>query len=125
MGIGEWLAQGVTPGDALTFFGLMLAVLSLREEIKERRNTNLHSLTFAHRDLWIELGHPKYRRLRDPAAELQSEPITPEEHMGVIMAIQHLHAAYRSMRSGLVVKPRGIRLDIRNLFSNQLRLAVW
>jgi hypothetical protein len=122
-GMAGWLAENwFTLLSAAGIVGsLVFKAISLRSETKTRRIQNLLTLTQSHRELWSELlSHPDLARVIDPGAELSKKPITLNEAFYVNMIIQHLSSAFQAIKSGLTIKPEGVRQDIRWFFSSPI-----
>ena len=110
----SWLAENwFNLLSAVGIIGsLVFTTVSFRSETETRRISNLLTLTQSHRELWRELFHnPGLKAVLNPSRNLASKPVTTEEHYFVTMAIQHLHSAFKAMKTGLVTKPSGIKED--------------
>jgi hypothetical protein len=106
--------------------GLLFTAVSLRSETKTRRIGNLLTLTQNHREIWSELfERPHLARVLDAAADLSKHPVTLDERFYVNMLIQHLGSAFQAMRSGLTIKPEGLRRDIQWFFSLPIPRSIW
>ena len=104
----------------------LFAAVSLRSETKTRRIANLLTLTQSHRELWSGLiQRPELKRLLDPSADVSKTPITLEERIQVNLIILHLNSAFEAIKSGLVVKPEGLRKDVGWFFSLPIPRYVW
>ncbi len=126
--MGDWLSTNwFNLLSAVGIIGsLLFTGISLRSETKTRRISNLLTLTQNHRELWAEMfRRPGLERVLDPSANLDSLPVTLDEHFYVAMAIHHLNSAYRAIRSGLLIKPDGVGEDIRGFFSLPVPREVW
>jgi hypothetical protein len=126
--MGGWIAENwFNVLNGLGVVGsLLFTAVSLRSETKTRRIANLLSLTHNHREIWSELfDHPALARVLDGSAKLEQAPITLEEQLYVNMVIQHLGSAYQAIKSGLTIKPEGMRQDVRWLFSLPIPKAIW
>ena len=126
--MGEWISANWFTGlSAVGIVGsLVFTAVSFRSETKTRRVANLLALTHNHRELWSELLlNPNLARMLDPAADLSQHPVTRDETIYINMVIQHLGSAYQAMKSGLVVKPEGVRQDVRSFFSLPIPKAIW
>jgi hypothetical protein len=105
---------------------LLFTAVSLRSETKTRRIANLLSLTQNHRELWSELfDRSALGRVLDGAANLDKKSITLDEGLYVNMVIQHLGSAYEAIKSGLTIKPEGMRQDVGWFFSLPIPKAIW
>ena len=61
----------------------------------------------------------------DRSANLEKESITVDEGLYVNMVIQHLGSAYEAIKSGLTIKPEGMRRDVGWFFSLPIPKAIW
>jgi len=127
-GMGGWFAENWF--NVLSGLGvvgsLLFTAVSLRSETKTRRIANLLSLTQNHRELWSELfARPALGRVLDRSANLEKESITVDEGLYVNMVIQHLGSAYEAIKSGLTIKPEGMRRDVGWFFSLPIPKAIW
>ena len=105
---------------------LLFTAVSLCSETRTRRIANLLSLTQNHRELWSELfDRPALGRVLDRSAKLEKESITLDEGLYVNMVIQHLGSAYEAIKSGLTIKPEGMRRDVGWFFSLPIPRAIW
>jgi hypothetical protein len=126
--MGAWLAQNWF--NILSALGIVASLLftaiSLRSETRTRRVGNLLTLTQNHRELWSELfDRPTLRRVLETKPDLSKSPITLDEDYYVNMLIQHLGSAFQAMRSGLTIKPEGLKEDVRRFFSLPIPRAIW
>lgn len=127
-GMGGWLAENwFNLLNGLGVVGsLLFTAVSLRSETTTRRIANLLSIVQNHRKLWSELfDHPALGRVLDATANLDQEPITLEEQLYVNIVIQHLGSAYQAVKSGLTIKPEGMRRDVAWLFSLPIPKIIW
>lgn len=105
---------------------LLFTAYTVRSDAKERRVANLFTLTEHHRDLWENLfAVPELARVKDVAVDVDQAPVTPAEHLFVLLLILHINAAYRGIESGLVTRPEKFEDDLRSLFSLPIPKAVW
>jgi hypothetical protein len=126
--MGGWLAENwFNLLNGLGVVGsLLFTAVSLRSETRTRRIENLLSLTHNHRELWSELfDRPALGRVLDKAAKLETKSITRDEALYVNMVIQHLGSAYEAIKSGLTIKPEGMRRDVGWFFSLPIPRAIW
>ncbi len=125
---GGWIAENwFNILSAVGIVGsLLFTAISLRSETKTRQVGNLLILTKNYRELWAELfDRPALRRVLDASVDLLSEPITLDESFYINMLIQHLGSAFQAMRSGLTIKPEGLKQDVREFFSLPIPHAIW
>lgn len=126
--MGQWLAENWF--DLLSAVGIIASLLftgvSLHSETKTRRVANLLTITGNYCAIWKEfLNQPGLARVLDPAADLVSKPVTPEEARFVIMVIHHTNTTYYAMHDELLLKPEGLRRDVAQFFSLPIPKAVW
>lgn len=106
--------------------GFLLARHSSKEEAKERRIANRHTLTKQHREIWmLRFAHPELGRIDDPAPDLNTQPITAQEKLFVRFLVLHLAGCYRTAKADLFTLPDEITADISNFFSRPIPRAVW
>ena len=126
--MGAWLVENwfnVLSGVGI-IGSLLFTAVSLRSETKTRRIANLLTLTQNHRALWSELfDRPELRRVLSPDPDLSKRPISLDETYYVNMLIQHLSSAFQAMRSGLTIKPEGLKEDVRRFFALPIPHAIW
>ena len=135
MGIGELsLHDWFEILGALTGIGgLWAAAFSIhkdararREETKARKISNLLAITANHREVWKEFFMtPKLARIMDSSADLEKEPVTPEERFFVSAVIAHTNSVYEALKDELVVNQEGLRRDVGQFFSLPVPRAVW
>jgi hypothetical protein len=76
--------------------------------------------------LWSELfSHPDLARVLDASADLSAKPVTGEGAIFVNLIVQHLSSAFQAMKSGLAIKPKGLRQDVRGFFPLPIPRAIW
>ena len=128
MGVLRWLAENwfMLVNAVGVVGGLVFTGLSARAAAKTRRISNLLTLTQNHREVWMEFyRNPELSRVLDPSVDIQHEPMSRQEQMFVNLVIQHLSSAYHAMKDALVLKPDGLRKDIRWFLSLPIPKAVW
>jgi len=105
---------------------LWIAIITIREEGETRRVTNFLTITGNYREIWKEfLNQPKLARVLDTAADVEHQPVTPEEELFVNMVIHHVSTTYYAMNDELLMKLEGAHLDIAQFFSRPVPKAVW
>ena len=109
---------GVIVGFAFTAFAIYL-------DVRARRAASLFEITKQHRDIWALSRDPELARVNDPTADPRKHPPTPAEEMFIGFLILHLSASYHAMKAGVLVRPEGLRADIRQFFSRPIVKAVW
>jgi hypothetical protein len=71
------------------------------------------------------LRYPALARILDASANISAQPISLQERFFVSMIFQQLNASFQAMKNGLVVKPEGVRKDVRSFVSLPIPKAVW
>lgn len=107
--------------------GLLFTGFSLRSEIQTRRIANLLTITRNHREIWTEWSRRSdLQRVLDarPSGALGNS-FTRDEEIFVNSVILHLVSVFEAMKSGLFIKPEGLREDVANFFSIPIPRAVW
>ncbi|HEV2695674.1 MAG TPA: hypothetical protein VG347_22475, partial [Verrucomicrobiae bacterium] len=113
--------------------GLWAAVFAIRkdaksrkEEAKARKISNLVAITANHRELWKEYSnHPEYKRVLDPNANLDEQPITSAEETFMSMWISQTSSTYEALKDDLLTKLEGFKRDVGQSFSLPIPNAVW
>ena len=106
--------------------GLLFTAVSLRSETKTRRIENLLTLTENHRELWSRLFEDhNLDRVMDAAPDLSKRPLSREESIFVNLVIQHLNGAYEALKTGLTIKPEGLREDVGEFFLLPIPRMIW
>lgn len=106
--------------------GLLFTALSLRINSKDRRVTNLFTITAHHRDIWGKLQErPELSRLL--LRDIDPERLTPtvSEQIFVIMVIHHLRAAREAVEQGMLESPERLAKDVRWFFSLPIPHSIW
>ena len=128
MGIFVWVGDhwfDVVQGAGIVG-GLIFTAHSFRVDTRAEHVANLLEITKAHREIWRELySRPELFRILDPAPDLVSKPMTPEERLFIGFLILHLNASYKAMKNGVFMSPQGLRKDIQQFFSRPMAKAVW
>lgn len=113
-------------GGAGVVIGWVFSILTLREDIKSRRISNLLALIHNHQKLWtLPIKFPELKRVMQPNLDLTTQPITPDEANFVNMAIQHLSGGFQAMQSGLVIEQEGLRADVSAFFALPIPKVLW
>lgn len=128
MGVSHWIAQNLF--DLLSTIGviggLFFAAITLREDTKTRKVSNLLAITANHREVWQEFfTRPDLSRILDGTVDLRRRPIRPDEEVFVNMVILHLSSMYEALKGELVVKQEGLRRDAGSFFSLPIPKIVW
>jgi hypothetical protein len=127
-GMGGWILQNWFSifSAAGIIASLLFTAVSLRSEEKTRRIANLLTLTQSHRELWSQLfKDPNLDRVLDASADLARTPLKNEESLYVNLVIQHVASAYQAVKSGLIIKPEGLKQDVGWFFSLPIPLKIW
>lgn len=127
-GLAQWVLQHGK--DSLQVVGIVAGLaftaLGLRADTRSRRVQTLITLTQQHRDIWEEITkRPALRRVVDPAADVVSQPVTPDEERFVGFVILHIHCWYRAERAGEISPLEGAERDLRDLFALPVAAQVW
>lgn len=105
---------------------LLFIAVTLRDDAKARRISNLIRITDHHRDIWTQLyRRPDLSRVLNAKADIRDEPVRDEEELFINLLILHLNSAFHAMNAGLFLKPEGLRKDIDWFFSLPIPKAVW
>lgn len=106
MWLGQnWFSLAETLGIVA---GLLFTAFTVRQDIRERRLTNLMALTGQHRDIWKTLyERPGLARLLSPAANPERQPLTRQETLFVTLVVLHLSTVHRAIKHGLVSQVGG------------------
>ena len=121
------------PGDWFTLLqafaiaaGFFFNGWALLMERRSRRLANLLHLTTAHREIWEKLlSHPALRRVTDPSAPLDAEPVTADEVLFLSLLINHIHGVWHAGKSGLLPPTKELGADLRDFFNRPIPRAVW
>ena len=106
--------------------GLLFTGFSLRAEQRSKRLANLITLTQHHREIWEATLHkPELRRVTDPTADLEGQPITPEESQFVVLVVLHLHCWFRAIQNREVRGVEGLSRDVKQFFSLPIPDRLW
>ena len=106
--------------------GLFFTGWSLWIDARVRRVQNLLTLTAHHREIWSELyKNPALKRVIDPNADLEKQPITIQERLFTRSIFLHLSAAFHASRTGMFSMPRMLQRDIRSFLRLPIPKWVW
>jgi hypothetical protein len=95
-------------------------------DVKTRRADHRMEITKQHREIWTELyRRPELRRIKDTEANLEKQPVTPEEELFISFLIHHLSASYYAMEAGVLLAPDALQKDIQKFFSRPIIKLVW
>ena len=80
----------------------------------------------SHRDLWSQaISEPTLAQLGRPAESLFLRPVSDEEHLFVLLVINHLHSVVMAQDLGVLPRVWGIERDVAFLFSIAVVREVW
>lgn len=128
MGIFTWLGDQwfVLLQSVGIIASLLLTTLSLRDDLKTRRVSNLITMTQHHHKLWSMLfTQPELMRILNPSVDLHRTTVTKEEELFVGMVILLLNCSFQAMKMDSLVKPEGLNQDVHSFFSLPIPKAVW
>ena len=132
--MGQWLADNffniVTTvcGTGLWFtaYSIRQDAEARKEETKARKVANLLAITANHRELWKEyLNNPNLARVRDTAANLAQQPVTPAEESFISQVVSHTSSVFDALKDDLLTRQEGLRRDVQSFFSLPIPNAVW
>ena len=106
--------------------GLLFTAYAIRKDAKARRIGNLIAINQQRHQIWSEFyERPQLARVLATDVELGKEPLSDAEELFVNSLVLHLSMVYRAMKEGLFVQVKGIRNDIKELFSLPIPQVVW
>ena len=106
--------------------GSLLSALSYRRDVQSRRVENLINLTHHHHEIWKEhYRDPELKRILDPSANLEEQPITFAERLFVTLVVTHLETFFYAKRNDLLVGLDGAPVDVGQFFLLPIPYAVW
>ena len=106
--------------------GLLFTAVSIRQETKARRISDLLTLAEHHRALWNELlRQPDLERILDADADPAASPLTRLERRFLNLAIVHFHTGWQLARQGSLITPSVLAADVRAFFKLPVPQAVW
>jgi hypothetical protein len=124
----RWIADNwVTLLNAVGVVGgLFFTATAVRSATKTQRIANLIALTSNHREVWREFfRNPELARVLDSSADLEKDPVTPEEREFVNMVVLHVSSAYESLKDELMIRQDGLERNMRSFFSLPIPRTVW
>jgi hypothetical protein len=123
-GMESWL--GIDWSEALQNAGILVAIYSNYDGKRARCVDNLARFTRDHREIWTEFHKtPDQKRVLDPKANLDAQPLSLKEEMFTITLILHLNSVYRSIKADQMTELPGLPDDIREFFALPIPLKVW
>lgn len=107
--------------------GLFFTGFALRTDVRSRRVDILMRLTESHRALWIFFDERRadLKRVFDPHADVESEPVTPKEARFLQFFINHVAITFRTGKLGLYAGPDQLEMDLQEFFSRPVPRAAW
>jgi hypothetical protein len=106
--------------------GFIFTTISIRQNTKERRLSNLLTITSHHRDLWQHFSdRPQLYRVLKPDASLEKKPPSVAEREFVNLIILHLRSAFQVYKGDASFSPDGLRQDVAEFFSLPIPKEVW
>lgn len=128
MGVFDWLGQNwfTLLQSAGIIGGLLFTAVSLRDDVKARRVSNLIAITHHHREIWTQLyQRPELARVLDAKIDVKRNPVRDEEELFVNLLTLHLSSVHHAMSQGLFIKLEGLRKDMDWFFALPIPKAVW
>lgn len=128
MELYHWIGNhGFDLLEAVGIIGsLSYTAAAFRRDRESRQVENLLNFIQNHREIWKELlREERLKRILDPKADVDRDPITPEERVFVTFLVTHLSAVFYAKRDGLTIGPSGEREDVLRFFSLPIPKRVW
>ncbi len=105
--------------------GLLFTAFSFRQNARVQRAQFLINITQQHRAIWLEVfDSPKLKRILSKSPPRGPSP-TQDEMLFVNLIILHLTSTQYAMRKGILDKPAGLDVDLKDFFSLPIPAAVW
>ena len=126
--MGQWLTENWFNllSSVGIIGGLWFTAITLHSETKTRRIANFLAITANYREIWKEFFHyPALARVVDPAADVEKQPVTPDEELFVGLVISQMSSVFYATRDELLIELEGARRDIAQFFSLPVPKAVW
>lgn len=106
--------------------GLFFSGYAALRENRSRKIENLLSIHESHRTIWLQVfDDPHLLRVLKSNVRLNKRPVTMQERIFVNLIILHLTSVLTAMRAGVMEKPAGFDVDLRELFSLPIPRQVW
>jgi hypothetical protein len=106
--------------------GLFFTAVSIRQQTRARRISDLLTLTAQHRELWGEIQRqPLLSRVLSRNVDLIANPISAIEEEFLNTVIVHFSTGWQLARDGALVPLKAMRVDTRMFFSLPIPRAVW
>jgi len=106
--------------------GILFGILTIRDDTKTRRISNLLAITSNHRELWQWYSESSFlKRVLDEKVNLLEKPVTRGEAEFVNMVILHTSSAHYAMIDRLVIDLERLREDVHDFFILPIPTAVW
>lgn len=105
---------------------LLFSAIALRRDAKERKITNMLTMTKNHRELWGNLSqrHDLERILRTDVNVLAAAPTVAESEF-LNLAIVHFQTGWSIANAGGIITPKELAGDVRGFFTLPLPRAIW
>lgn len=121
--LGDWFQLAESIGIIGT---IILAIISIRSQIKTQRVTNYLTLTAYHRDVWkLTLSNPELKDIFRHSFSGDHDEISPEESQFLSFMFLHASAAFELFRDGKIVEIEGLRADVIDVLSSPLPKQYW
>ena len=116
--------------DVAQFFGLLLGfvftIVSIRQNTKERRLSNLLTITSHHRELWQNFSdRPELYRVLQSGVSLKKKSITIPEREFVNLIILHLRSALQVYNGDASFSRDGLEKDVAEFFTLPIPAEAW
>ena len=106
--------------------GLAFTGWSARRENRSRKIENLLSIHDNHRSIWLQIfDDPHLLRVLKPKGRLKDKAVTMQERIFVNLIILHVTSVLTAMRAGVMEKPAGFDVDLKDFFSLPIPKQVW
>ena len=106
--------------------GLVFGAVTIRQNTRTRRLSNLLSNTSNHRELWLYyLSDERLKKISLQERNVSENPISEEEHQYVVLLLLHLRASYEAVNDGMAIHKPGLVRDVSAFLKLPVPLAVW
>ena len=105
---------------------LLFTTVTLRHDLRARRNHEHLLLSTQHRKLWGELHRrPRLARILERERDLTAEPLTVEEEQFLMLAIVHYQNGWLLSGEGSLISRQALALDAGDFFSRPAPHQAW
>lgn len=105
---------------------LLFTAVTLRHDLRARRNHEHLLLATQHRKLWGELHRrPRLARILERERDLTAEPLTVEEEQFLMLAIVHFQNGWLLSGEGSLISRAALALDAGDFFRRPAPNRVW